>query len=337
MVSIKVSCPEELLMKSIGELLTSLLMSILIGAPIGAAIFFVYGFVGAYAQPDKYDYFAFTWMNFFVCMSIGVGGTFVTELISESNERHKTERAEEERVQRETKEAEDRREEEIRRRAWQIRRVVDDSSAEFVALPGFLADALESANVAHAHWKAGVYSPFWSAIEESFASLGLYYESIGNLDGLAKQYEVVVRDYRNVGGHDVVPVFPVTVDAAKVASQARPVADKIRDLSYAAQKDPHYAMVWEQRRTTTATVKGFATLERAISQMGSRIAAGTADLAAQIDSLSGAVRSSSATITGAVNAQTAAHESTAAAMDGRVREAVQLLERQERRARGLIW
>lgn len=52
---------------------------------------------------------------------------------------------------------------------------------------------------------------------------------------------------------------------------------------YEAQRDPVFAQIREQRRTTAAVVAGFASLDHAVGRMGGAIAASVSDLAGTLE------------------------------------------------------
>ncbi|GAB3046606.1 hypothetical protein [Sediminivirga luteola] len=185
-------------------------------------------------------------------------------------------------------------------------RAAADAIDTIESLQGWLATARGHAADAGAHFRNGAYSPFWSAIEGAYAALGGYHRAIQALQALPGAYAGHAGEYRRGGGETPLPPFPSSVDTAVLGAAAGTLLRRLGSLVYEAQRDPVFAQIWEQRRTTAAVVAGFASLEHAVGRMGGAIAASVHDLAGTLEHAESAVSAA----VGEVNASTRAVAAT---------------------------
>lgn len=164
-----------------------------------------------------------------------------------------------------------------------IRVACEGSVNNFVLLPDDLKNANGWIATAQQHFRNTAYSPFWQAIEAAYAWLGNYNTRLGNIETHARRYRQAVQDYRKAGGGDLIPPFPVQVDKANATRAWESTANVADAVVYRAQCDAIFAQIWEQRRTTSAVIQGFANLEQAVLGMGHSIQS-------SVDSLTSAVR-----------------------------------------------
>ncbi len=170
----------------------------------------------------------------------------------------------------------------------------------FSWMPVRLQHAAESYARAEETFRDGAFSPFWSAIETAYAALADYLADAGRISQSAQRHANLVRQLAATGGVDAeIATFPVELDIARFRDQHRLVLTKLDALVYQAQKQPTFATIWEQRRTTAAVINGFRNLEDAVHSMGSRVSASIDDLGSQLQNNSGEV-------TRAISAQTSA-------------------------------
>ncbi|WP_243891078.1 hypothetical protein [Cellulomonas dongxiuzhuiae] len=225
------------------------------------------------------------------------------------------------------------------------RRAVVDRTQEavrvFSYLPSNLRYATSQVERARAHRAAGAYSPFWTAIESASVHLGEYNVNVRRLVTLAEMYPDLAAAYRSLDPGAQVPDFPVSVSAAKATDAAEPVAAALRVLAYDAQRDPVYAQIWEQRRTTAAVVDGFRSMEAAVDRLARTVESSAALLASQVGELVAATSVGSLSVSSAVRdaataAQAAAQvqESRGAQVQDALETAVEHLDVQRRRALG---
>lgn len=168
------------------------------------------------------------------------------------------------------------------------------SIEQFEQLPSDLENAWAWAKEAKRHYANIAYSPFWHAIEQSYANLGIYNKRLADIQRLSRRYDSAKSEYREMSGPSKLPAFPVTLDAVRSTQVAETTTGKIGDIVYEAQRDPVFAQIWEQRRTTAAVVAGFANLEAAVATMAGTISTSIGSLAQAVDGVAGQTREANA-------------------------------------------
>lgn len=316
------------LSRVIGASASSLLFSI----PLGLVIFLVWGIVST--GFFEYEYFGYTWTNFWACMlwpiavlAIVMGGSEWISLSGENVRRLESEREQARRDQ-----------DELRlKRQGLLRAAEADARAavrSYESLPVLLKDAADWREKARTHFQAGAYSPFWAAIENAFVCLGEYNAMIQTLQRLAGSYSQNAKSYGEMGGDESVVAFPVTLSAAEATDAAEPIAASLRVLAYEAQRDPVYSQIWEQRRTTAAVVQGFRNLESAVDRLGEAVQRSAAELSGKIGTLHSVVDGVGNAVTGSVAAASAREHADLAGMNAAIDRAVWLLDDERKRALG---
>ena len=160
----------------------------------------------------------------------------------------------------------------------------ESARVTFDSLPTLLRDSATHTSAARHHYDAGAFSPFWSSIEGAYMSLGQFNFSVGELGRLSEAYSSQIANSATAGGAGDVEEFPVDINAARATRSAEELSRVLAEIVYEAQKVPVFAQIWEQRRTTAAVVRGFATLEGAVRDV-------RATLSASVYTLEGAVSS----------------------------------------------
>lgn len=206
-----------------------------------------------------------------VIVAVAVAVIYITILVHKYRAEEAREREQEQKREREWR----RRRESERQLRYQIDSILRDDQVAvgyFEHMPGCLEAAAAGHGRAETAYEDGAFSPFWSAIEQSYAALGEY---LGCADGIsslarthAKQVAELPRNFRLNPGQ---LQFPVELDVNAVREQHEAILRKLDPLVYEAQKKETFAIIWEQRRTTAAVVAGFKNLEAAIGQMASRL------------------------------------------------------------------
>jgi len=221
----------------------------------------------------------------------------------------------------------------------QVEGACEESVRAFESLPVNLSEARKRLPEARKHFKDAAYSPFWHAIEQAYIALGDYNHNLEMIGELSQQYATKVHAYRDMGGSDALPVFPVDLDAASATEAARKVSALFEEIVYQAQRDPVFAQIWEQRRTTAAVITGFASLEMAIDRMTGTLSSSISSLSGELQSLSSKVSGVSAEIQHASSrAETIAHSQLAEQkeLNYRMGKAVFYLKEEHRRVAGLL-
>lgn len=180
--------------------------------------------------------------------------------------------------------------------------------ARFETMPGHVTSAEADAGRALACYQDGAFSPFWSAIESAYSHLAEYRACAEAIESCARAHPDLVRAFVQAQGDPAaVAGFPVTLNAESVADTLEAATQSLGTMVYEAQKQPTFAQIWEQRRTTAAVITGFANLEQAVNRMGSSITSSIRSLSASLERthtrMEAIARESSAVSVGLAGAQ----------------------------------
>lgn len=157
-----------------------------------------------------------------------------------------------------------------------LERAIQSNAREAVdsleRMPHHLEAAQKQRELAGKRYRDEAYSPFWSAIEKTYLALNDYRMEAQSIHERAARHKKMVAEYVGLGGKDAsLGDFPVELDAAKILKTLQHASDDVEKIVYEAQKHGTFATIWEQRRTTSTLVTGFANLEAAVENMGARI------------------------------------------------------------------
>lgn len=117
----------------------------------------------------------------------------------------------------------------------------------------------------------GAGPPFWEAIESALGFVGHHNEKVVGIERLAREYSSTIRsssEWLN-GGTVSFPAFPDGLLLGEEA--ATPVLERIGRCVYDAQRDPHFAVIFEMRRNTAAVIAGFQGVTAAITGLSMQI------------------------------------------------------------------
>lgn len=157
--------------------------------------------------------------------------------------------------------------------------------AAVASLPGHFSDANLAYGKAVHFYNDGAFSPFWSEIERAYGSLAEYRRQMDAATRAATRHALLLSGVRQAGGSTMeIFDFPVSIPAKKLEADAEIATSELGRLVYRAQKEPVFAQIWEQRRTTTAVVTGFASLELAIDQMAGALTTSVRELQSELAS-----------------------------------------------------
>lgn len=138
----------------------------------------------------------------------------------------------------------------------------------FARMPGHLTSARTFRNEAASSFEDGAYSPFWAAIERSYAEVAQYRECVRQVADLSSQHAEAVAALAAAKQHpSALAQFPVHLEVDNVRRVIDTATADLSALAYQAQRDATFALIWEQRRTTAAVIAGFTNLEAAIQGM----------------------------------------------------------------------
>lgn len=141
--------------------------------------------------------------------------------------------------------------------------LVSDAQMSAAKLPLILSDAELWLDQAENEFSEGVYSPFWEAMEGAVQSLSEFNKAIRNIEDVRQRYSLEAPSL----APDVVSFsLGITILPNPSATNLR-----MKALYRQAQKDPHFAQIYEQRRTNAILVEGFRSLGDALTSLGDRI------------------------------------------------------------------
>ncbi|WP_155947544.1 hypothetical protein [Microbacterium sp. MRS-1] len=236
--------------------------------------------------------------------------------------------AEREREVRAREEGERSRRDQLNGTAAQARNACNEAVQAFEQLPADLSNARGWSAEARQHFSQHAYSPFWQSVEHAYDCLGHYNQRLTRIAQLLRQHAEAVRSYIRQGGTERLPAFPVQLDAANATQAAETITRTLNKIVYEAQRDAVFAQIWEQRRTTSAVIAGFANLESAVSRMSSSLNSSINSLAAEVRGVGAEVSQASTRAGLHGNAQLDAQKELTAKVD----KAVYYLREEEKRA-----
>ncbi len=120
-------------------------------------------------------------------------------------------------------------------------------------------------DLSESEFAAGVFAPFWDAIENAARTLAEFHNCIGILEQKSLEYK-----RQSALLDQAAPSFDLGI--ASIPDSIGP-ADRLRQCVRTAQRDFHFSTIYEQRRTNQILVEGFKTLEQAIDRLGGRLVA----------------------------------------------------------------
>jgi hypothetical protein len=167
-------------------------------------------------------------------------------------------------------------EEERKRRHARLSELRSQSGRLFHDMERFVSTADKCLVRAEVEFREGAFAPFWTEVEGAARALASYEAASKGLGQTVADYERQRLTLRP-GSTSSLEVKRLSV------SDARSAAAHVSQLVRAAQKDFHFATIYEQRRTNQILVAGFGTLESALFSLGDRIDSSLADLSESLN------------------------------------------------------
>lgn len=153
------------------------------------------------------------------------------------------------------------------------------------SLKGLIFDADKHLNKAEVEFSERAFAPFWDEVEHATNKLASYHQAV-------KEIERNAADYARRSSQ-----LPLTIPTFEISRHslidALPVATRLSLIVRKAQKDFHFATIFEQRSTNQLLVAGFGTLASAIGQMQHSIHLALDDLSETLNIGLGALLSAS--------------------------------------------
>lgn len=161
-------------------------------------------------------------------------------------------------------------------RTKRLREIYEFAHAEPPATSRVLASASAALRKADLEFAENAYGPFWDAVEMAVKDLADFQRRIERLAKSADEYRSLLE-----GCSHNFPVFPVQNDAIPDPSVV--VSDLQRTIRR-GQTNFQFANIWEHRRTRTAIIGGFNSLQEAILGIGDQIRGTVDDLRSSLGS-----------------------------------------------------
>jgi hypothetical protein len=180
-----------------------------------------------------------------------------------------------------------------------IQLAIGDSRRRAMMLPALVGRAEEAVNRAQFEFDEGAYGPFWTAVEAAAMALADYDESVRTISASAGAYAALAVQLK-----PPIPVFDLGIE--ELPSVVVPM-QRMEFLVREAQKDYHFAAIYEQRKTNQILIAGFQSLDQAIWQLGDRLESSLGGLS---DSLTSTMTDGFATQTAALTTAMAATSAT---------------------------
>ncbi len=140
---------------------------------------------------------------------------------------------------------------------------VSSSEVTVTEIKRHIADADKALSEAEYEFAEGAFAPFWDAVERAANRLAQSDAGINSIILHSKTYREQVTRLDSSP-----PPFSIAIntlpDTTRVASRMRPIVR-------AAQKDIHFAQIYEQRMTNKLLIAGFTNLADALNRMGERL------------------------------------------------------------------
>jgi hypothetical protein len=216
----------------------------------------------------------------FAGLIAGAINGFYSTIKEENEKREKVER-EEQQKKRELEEASRRKKEQVRQakiahereienRKNQMARLLADAIDCHKSIPQLLLATNKHIDNAESEFKEGAFAPFWDEIENATNKIATYHKRIEFISRNAVYYEA-----ESVKLSEPTPLFLLP---ANELPDARLTITRLQKIVRQAQKDYHFASIYEQRKTNMILVEGFGTLGSALYALGDVIASSLSDL-----------------------------------------------------------
>ena len=150
--------------------------------------------------------------------------------------------------------------EDARRRASSLARAMS------VEVPQFAATAGQKMQNSEHLFKEKAFSPFWDELEGAAEALSSYSACIKNIQEEYSKTESYIRTANSKRlGERAISHLPRHIDHSP--AEILKLSRNMQNLAQRAQRDFHFASIFQQRRTSQVIVEGFGSLQDAFTQM----------------------------------------------------------------------
>lgn len=197
-----------------------------------------------------------------IVLGLVIGICLIPYLIASKREKSEKILKEAQQAARRAEEAEalrQKREQAIKSECAILAKLQDQSRELIFSLNSFVSDANNFLLKAEGEFSESAFAPFWDEIERATNKLAAYHQGVNQINDNATEYATRSRN------------MPVNVPVLEIQKNsfpdARITALHLSKIVRMAQKDFHFATIFEQRKTNQLLHAGFGTLASAIYQM----------------------------------------------------------------------
>ncbi|MGN6817960.1 MAG: hypothetical protein ACTHJR_04745 [Sphingomonas sp.] len=242
----------------------------LVLAAIVAAIYFFYQ--------------AFGMLGFIAIAASIVGWRVYKHQREEARKREATRQAERREAERRAQIEENYRQQHLREQRELKNKIIECREGAvtiYHGLPEFLLKVEASLDAAENSFKDKAFSPFWQEIEDALTYLAQVDNRLNNIKLKSETYLELCLAYEQTEA----PFPIVKVDTVRVRDSSMIAEDRMQAIVSRAQRVYEFATIYEQRRTTSVLISGFANLGQAISGLRAQIAYSFDRLSSQLESM----------------------------------------------------
>ena len=140
---------------------------------------------------------------------------------------------------------------------------IADAKKRASELPKLAQAAERAIDKAEEEFADGVFAPFWDAVEVTTTKLAEF-------EFIVQQVVQRSQDYNNARAKLLGPA-PAFDFGLKVLPDATHASNRLKAIVRQAQKNPHFATIYELRKTNRILVEGFTNLGQALTEVGDRL------------------------------------------------------------------
>lgn len=158
----------------------------------------------------------------------------------------------------------------------QLTTIYKEQPSNVTSLKGLLHDAGLFLDQSDQFFTERAFTPFWDSIEAAMGMLRKFNDRVHLINTSAKQYYSFLE-----GREHTFPSFPVK--SSEIPSPD-PFVQRLQQTIARAHRDFQFASIYEQRKTTSAVVAGFRSMQEAITYLRNDIVSSITNLQDSLDS-----------------------------------------------------
>ena len=200
---------------------------------------------------------------------------------------------------------------------------VTSSEATVAEIKTQIADADVALGEAEHEFAEGAFAPFWDAVERAANQLAQSDTGINSIIQHSKTYGAQVARLDSSP-----PPFSIAINTLPDTTR---VVSRMRLIVKAAQKDFHFATIYEQRKTNKILIAGFTNLADTLSQIGGRLESSISELTDSMSEIADTNRANTEELISSITSVREAMESDASASREHEEKQREMLDNIQRR------